>query len=123
MFLEKRNSSRPTSSLCVLTRKPVILFIIVIAIVTVTGFASVKVDARVREVQALDRRKKKLSNPYFCYLFNRGKRKRTKQIAANENQSRYIFKKKLLIKSYMFVQNLSCIREQEHSYRHEYALK
>ena len=60
MFLENSNS------LCVLTRNPVILFIIVIVIVIVMGFASVKVDVRVREVQALDRRKKKLSNPYFC---------------------------------------------------------
>ena len=66
MFLEKRNSSRFTRSLCVLTRRPVILFIIAIVAVTVTGFSSVKVDARVKEVQALDQRKKKLSNPYFC---------------------------------------------------------
>ena len=47
-------------------RRPVILFIIAIVAVTVTGFSSVKVDARVKEVQALDQRKKKLSNPYFC---------------------------------------------------------
>jgi hypothetical protein len=60
-FLEK------LKSLCVLTRKPVILFTIAIVIVIVTGFASVKVDVKVKEDLALNRRKKRLSNQNFCY--------------------------------------------------------